>query len=177
MSMLEIAANFRGVVHQPREWQPDIQLKEPQGERLELIEMPTSDIDKANVSNEANTRLPNWLTFFAQLTLTYPLLILGSLYTQWLLSWAVLGHPPQGSIDDPKTIDGASWMHSLTGFVLLASIPMAGSGLIFNALFIIRRRLSGNKALQRILLFLMFWLGTVFLLRLDPGQVMDWWLD
>jgi hypothetical protein len=48
------------------------------------------------------------LDVWAWIFLLCPLLLVASLDGQWLLSWAVLGHIPRPSLDDPKYIDGAS---------------------------------------------------------------------
>lgn len=111
------------------------------------------------------------------LTLAYPLLCIGLLYGQWLLSWAVLGHQSQPSLDDPKLIDGASWMHLFTTLAFLGFIPIAFIGVALNVIYMIDRRLKGYKALRYILLFLTFWLGTFQLLRSDPGSILIWWFD
>ncbi len=128
-------------------------------------------------SHEISALSPRWVAFFSNLTLAYPLLLLASLYSQWLLSWAVLGYPPQPSFDDPKSIVGVSWMHDFTGLIFLSCIPMLFGGLVFNTLYIFNRRLKGIRILRRILLFLMSWLVMFLLLQSDPGAILKWWLD
>ena len=34
----------------------------------------------------------------------YPVMLVTALYTTWLVAWAVLGHQPQPSMNDPKYI-------------------------------------------------------------------------
>lgn len=133
---------------------------------------PSSDVPP-----RASARLSRWLVFSSNLSLVYPLLLLALLYGQWLLSWAVLGHLPQPSIDDPKFIDGASWMHNLTGLVFWGLVPMVCIGMGLNALYIVKGRLRILFALRRGLLFVVLWFGTFLLLRLDPGSIFYWWMD
>lgn len=113
----------------------------------------------------------------AGLAAAYPLLLLGALYGQWLLSWWMLGHQPVSSLDDPKFIDGASWMHPVTGLALLGSVPAGAGALALNAIYIALRRPPVIAALLRIGLVVALWVGTLLLLRWDPGEVLYWWLD
>jgi hypothetical protein len=107
----------------------------------------------------------------------YPLLLLASLYGQWLLSWVVLGHRPQPSMDDPKYIDGASWMGYITTIAFIGLIPAGIMALVLNVVHIAYHRLSAMGVLRRALLLFMLWGGAILLLRWDPGLVVYWWLD
>ena len=53
-----------------------------------------------------NPRPPrkDWLLPVCVVTWVYPCLLVTSLYGTWLVAWAVLGHQPVPSIDDPKYI-------------------------------------------------------------------------
>ena len=117
------------------------------------------------------------LGFFANVTAAYPVLLLGALYGQWLLSWWVLGHRPQPSLDDPKYIDGANWMHVVTYFALLGFVPAGCGALALNTLYLVGHRLRGHRLLMRIAVVGALWLGTFLLLRWDPGLVLYWWFD
>ena len=134
----------------------------------------TRPIDYASPDARRPSRL---LALFAHVTLIYPLLLLGCLYGQWLLSWLVLGHRPQPSLDDPKFIDGASWMHGITLFALMGFIPVGCVAAVFNVLYVVNRRLSLRRVFARIVALAMLWVGTIFLLRWDPGLVVYWWMD
>jgi hypothetical protein len=117
------------------------------------------------------------LRFFAHATAAYPVILLGALYGQWLLSWWMLGHRPQPSLDDPKYIDGANWMHIVTCFALLGFLPAACAAVTLNALYVVGHRLRGFRLFVRIAVVSTLWLGTFLLLRWDPGFVLYWWID
>lgn len=118
-----------------------------------------------------------WLAFCAHLAAAYPLLVLGSLYSQWLLSWWVLGRRPQPSLDDPKYIDGASWMHLITYFALMGFVPAGCGAAALNSLYVVNHRLRGYRLVMLIAILVTLWLGMFILLRWDPGLVLYWWLD
>jgi hypothetical protein len=115
--------------------------------------------------------------FLSNATAAYPLLLVSALYGQWLLSWWVLGHRPQPSLDDPKYIVGANWMHGVTGCALLGFLPAGFAALALNTLYAAGHRLRGIRLVARIVLVVSLWLGTFLLLRWDPGLVLYWWFD
>jgi hypothetical protein len=138
-----------------------------------MTSMP-QPLDYAPPAYHPSSRL---LAVGAHLTLAYPLFMLGSLYGQWLLSWYMLGHRPLPSMDDPKFIDGASWMGPLTGVAILGFFPVGCAAIVLNVLYIVRARLDGARLFYRILALVMLWPGTLFVLRFDPARVILWWLD
>jgi hypothetical protein len=117
------------------------------------------------------------LGFFANVTGAYPLLLLGSLYGQWLLSWWVIGHRPQPMVDDPKWIDGANEMMLVTFCAMMGFVPAGLGALALNVWYVVRRRLRGSPLLVRIIVIAVLWLGTVVLLLCDPASVLEWWFD
>jgi hypothetical protein len=117
------------------------------------------------------------LAFFAAATFLYPLLVISALYGEWLLAWFALGHPPQPSLNDPKSIDGSSWMHGITGFALLGIFPVALLALALNVAHIALNRPSAARGAARIVGLVVLWLAILGLLRWDPLQVIYWWLD
>lgn len=117
------------------------------------------------------------LAFFADAAAAYPVMLLGALYGQWLLSWWVLGHPPQPALDDPKYIAGANWMHVVTFLALLGFVPASCAALVLNTLYVIVHRLRGSRLVARSVGVASLWLGTFLLLRWDPGLVLYWWMD
>ena len=117
------------------------------------------------------------LAYFAHATLAYPLFLLASLYGQWLLSWYVLGHQPQPSLDDPASIDGASWMSGITFVAIMGFLPAAGVALALNILYAVDSRLRGVRLMVRAFTLLALWVGTMVLIRVDPGFVVYWWFD
>lgn len=117
------------------------------------------------------------LPFSAHLSAGYPILLLASLYGQWLLSWWVLGHRPLPSLDDPKYKDGASWMHLVTFALLMGLLPAACGALVLNIRYVLKRHLRGVRLLLRIAAVVLLWAGTIVLLSRDPGGVVYWWMD
>lgn len=122
-------------------------------------------------------RRSRFLSVLALATTLYPLFVFVSLYGQWLLSWLVLGHRPVPSMDDPKYIDGASWMHVITGVALIGFLPVGCMALILNTVHMAYHRLPAIRVLWRVLLLVGLWMGAVLILRWDPGRVVYWWLD
>src|SRR5690349_552376 len=117
------------------------------------------------------------LAAFADLTLVYPLILVGSLYGEWFLAWYMLGHEPQPSLDDPKDISGSSWMHPIAGIVIMGFMPAACGALVLNTLYVIDRRLRGRRLAIRIACLSALWLGMIALIRFDPHPVLKWWFD
>jgi hypothetical protein len=117
------------------------------------------------------------LARLATATLFLPLLVAATLYGEWLLAWASLGHRPVPSLDDPKYIDSSTWLHTVTGLMLVSAMPMAFVGLALNLTHGIVNRLPWPRFVLRIVVPLVLW-GTLFaVLRADPGDVVYWWLD
>src|SRR5258706_6473936 len=108
------------------------------------------------------------LAIFAHLSLAYPLFLVGSLYGEWFLAWHILGHEPRCSLDDPKYIDGSSWMHPIAGIAIMGLMPAAVGALALNTLYVINRRLRGGRLLIRIAWLLALWLGMIAPLRFVP---------
>jgi hypothetical protein len=128
-------------------------------------------------SRPPSQKPPRLLTYLANGLVVFPLLPILSLYGQWLLSWWILGHPPQPWVDNPKHIDGASWMHPITATALMLSLPAAAAALAFNITYVIVVRDAWRRAAVRALVLFVAWAGTYLLLSLDPGRVMFWWVD
>ncbi|MEO8376922.1 MAG: hypothetical protein ABI579_04560 [Candidatus Sumerlaeota bacterium] len=42
----------------------------------------------------------------------YFLLVITSIYGEWLFAWSLLGHIPIPSLNDPKSVTGLDWAHS-----------------------------------------------------------------
>ena len=134
----------------------------------------TQALDHERSLNRSPSR---WLAFFAHATAAYPLLLLGSLYGEWLLSWWVLGHRPRPSLDDPKSIDATIWMHIVTYLALRGFAPAGCVAVVLNTLYAINHRVRGSRLLVRVAVIAALWLGTFALLRWDPGLVLFWWFD
>lgn len=134
-------------------------------------------IQTLDYARPAPRRPSRTLAFAAHLASSYPLLLLGSLYGEWLLASLMLGHQPRPSLDDPKGISGSSWMHPIPFVALMGMLPAACATLILNALYVINSRIRGRRLLTRLAGLLSLWLGMLATLRLDPLKVLFWWLD
>ena len=123
----------------------------------------------------ANSRA---LRVVANATMLYPLLVVGLMYCEWLLACRVLGRQPVPMDDDPKFIDGSSWMHDITGFALVSVVPLAGAALCANIIHIILNRPSAVQAGIRLQTMLAVWLGAYYLSTTQSfGQIVEWWFD
>jgi hypothetical protein len=120
---------------------------------------------------------PRLMRVLADATLIYPLIAVGMLYVQWILSWYMLGHKPIPLTDDPKYINGASWMHLITTVALLGVIPAGFSALAFNIAHICRQRSSAAQVSIRLCTLAGLWLGMFVTLARDSDSIMEWWMD
>src|SRR5215218_1910999 len=89
------------------------------------------------------------LAFFANVTLAYPLLLISALYGEWLLAWHALGHVPRASLDDPKDVEGSSWMHLPAGLLLMGFVPAAVAAMFCNAFYLARHRHTLRRSVAR----------------------------
>ena len=133
----------------------------------------TQPLDYAIPPQRRPSRL---LTFLANLTLLYPLFFLLCLYGQWYLSWFILGHQPIPSLDDPKYIQGASWMHPFTLLALMGLLPALIGALTLNSLHITLNDVPLKRIAMRVGLGIGLW-AALFLIRWDPQPVVEWWMD
>jgi hypothetical protein len=119
------------------------------------------------------------LTRFAY---AYPILMLASLYTTWFVAWAVLGHSPRPSLDDPKYISTLVDIPYVLTMLLIIGIPGAmilGSGLTPLHLW---ADASSKGALVAktgfaLLILAALWVATIAVCRLDPWNVSMWYMD
>ncbi|HJQ81211.1 MAG TPA: hypothetical protein VJ828_14720 [Lacipirellulaceae bacterium] len=117
------------------------------------------------------------LRFLADVSLLYPCIVVFLLYSQWILSWYMLGHRPEWSTDDPKYINGASWMHLINLIVLVGILPIIFGAVAFNVMHILRNRTSAAQASIRIATLVSLWLGLLIWMNRDPHGIIEWWLD
>ena len=113
----------------------------------------------------------------AWLATCYPLALLASLYGQWLLSWALLGHRPRPSLDDPKSIDGALPLRLLTEILMLGFLPMLPVAGVLQVFTPIWHQSGWPRYAGGVAAVLLAWVGTVLWLLADPGRVLYWWFD
>lgn len=122
-------------------------------------------------------RAPRTLVLLANITALYPVFALVTLHGQWCLAWWVLGHQPRPSLDDPKYIDGASWMHDITAVALLGYVPMALVTAVLNTAFFCAHSHPGLRLSLRVVGIVGLWIAVPLILRSDHGLVVSWWLD
>jgi hypothetical protein len=94
-------------------------------------------------------------------------------YAHWLMSWIALGHMPRPSLDDPKFIDGASWMHPISFLALVAVLPTALVALLANAWYLAATRPRGFDLVWRFAVIA----AVVGLFLCDPLRVGEWLVD
>ena len=109
--------------------------------------------------------------------MAYPLFPVLALYVEWLLAWSVLDHIPVPGLDDPKYIDGATWMYPIVYLAILGLVPVIFIAIGTNLHYVVTRPMHWRRRGIRILSFLVLWLGMVVLIAWDPGRVIYWWLD
>jgi hypothetical protein len=111
------------------------------------------------------------LGFVANAVAAYPLVLLGAVYGQWLVSWWVLGHRPQPALNEAKYIFNQT-LYVVTCSALLGFVPAGLAALALNTLYVVGHRLRGPRLLARVAVVAALWLGTYLLLRWDPGRVL-----
>jgi hypothetical protein len=119
-----------------------------------------------------NRRLPNLLGLLAW---GYPLLLVSSFYSTWIIAWISLGHRPRPMRDDPKHIGIEVDIPYLISGLLLIGIPVAV--LLGLALQLLVARRSRSQKLLWSLLLIVLWSLTIAFLRWDPWLVGEWYMD
>lgn len=109
----------------------------------------------------------------------YPLLTAASIYSSWLVAWMCLGRVPRPLLDDPKFIGGVmdiAYLLSMLAFYSAPVLtPLCFASSFFCPLGRIRNRVARSIVLA--LAYLAMLAGVILLLRLDPGRVVEWWID
>ena len=109
-------------------------------------------------------------------------MILVLLYSTWLAAAISLGHWPRPSRDDPKYINSVvSFLHTATAFAFLfaflgLAFPVASLIIDFISPAWYRRHIRWNSALLFGMALLSFAILSITL-KLEPGRVMDWFMD
>ena len=145
-----------------------------------VVALPAVDVRPVEALHYAppeKHRRHSVLAILANMSGTYPLVLAGLLYGQWVLSWYFLGHIPRSSLDDPKYITGANWMHPLTYMALVASLPAFFVGLGLSVLYLLMIRSRTQPAAIRMTIFTALWISIYTLLNWDPAHVLYWWMD
>jgi hypothetical protein len=121
--------------------------------------------------------VPRPLALAADLAVVYPVLAVSALYAEWLVAWAVLGHQPRVSLDDPKDIPGSAWLGLVTFLALLGLFPAGCAAMVLTVLHAMSAERRGRRLVVQILGLLTLWPGAFALIRWDPLRVMEWWID
>jgi len=110
------------------------------------------------------------------LPVAYPLSVLASLYTSWLIAWGVLGHAPRPFIDDPSGISPAVNAACLITGLLIVALPAGVAGSI-GAYVMQAIHWKWPTRIAGALLIMGVWSAAFCLLRLDPLRVAGWFMD
>ena len=115
---------------------------------------------------------PRWLDW---LSWGVALIPAASVYFSWFVAWLALGHPPRPLLDDPKHISTAvSTVYFISGLLLLSLPVLVIAGPIVQLV------VAGRSLLIRVTYAVISFfvsVGTIFLLRLDPYDVVYWYFD
>jgi len=133
--------------------------------------------DTAEPRRPARAGPTTWLGGAATASLFYPLLLCIVLYGEWLCAWAVLGHQPRPSLDDPKSIAVSAYWHNVTAVAFMGLLPVSWVAFALNLLHGIVRKLHWLETLTRVIGVVVAWAIVVGLLYWDPGRVVHWWFD
>jgi hypothetical protein len=124
----------------------------------------------------------SWFRIAAWVFACYPLLLLACLYATWWAAWYCLGHPPRPSLDDPKFIGPlVDAPHAATWLLFFGFLP----ALLVNVVLVViefgRTLYSDHDGLGRVAarlgLPMLSWPLAFFWLQVDPGDVVNWFMD
>ncbi len=130
-----------------------------------------------NITHAPGEGMRPWIVYLAYAVLVYPIVPLLALYGEWGLAWFHLGHQPLPSADDPKFIDGSSWMHPVVELALVFYYPACCAAPVFISTCVAIAHDDWKKRALKLVAIPCLWIGSVVLLILDPWGVMYWWLD
>lgn len=105
----------------------------------------------------------------------YPVLLWGSMIVPWLCAWAILGHMPRPSVDDPKDVLGL--FYSLTLLPILI-MPIAMVAALYHSFTLLMTR-SGSRvaAVAQVVVLVAYWVASIWICRLDPLGITSWLAD
>jgi hypothetical protein len=109
-------------------------------------------------------------------------MLVGSLYATWFIAWAILGHRPVPSLDDPKSISRAVDVAYFVFFpLLIGMLPAFGlhvAVMVVMALDVVRqRRPPGPRGIALAIVAAALWAGAILFLRADPWRAGEWYMD
>ena len=112
----------------------------------------------------------------------YPALTVASLYLTWLAAWIALGHAPRPSLDDPKFIGllvDAPYIVTMGMLICAPGAMVLGVGMapIFVALRAAKGRRRVLLGLIALVALVLLWGAALWILRADPWDVGNWYMD
>ena len=123
-------------------------------------------------------RASRLLTLCTNATLAYPIIVIGALYSEWMLAWYLLGHEPSAYGDDDPALIPSWWMHDVTWILILGILPVGCTAVLLNVGYIIKIRPSAVRAAIRMQTLVGLWLWMYAMLAwYIPDAIMQWWLD
>ena len=93
---------------------------------------------------------------------------------EWAVACLTLGRPPIPMIDDPKSIGPiSSLLHPITGVFLVTIIAVPFT----LPLAWLHRSLRSRQSVLIAIACFIFPFGSMFILRADPFDIVEWWFD
>jgi hypothetical protein len=120
-------------------------------------------------------RLRGWAWWRPAMLGLYPLVMLAALYGTWLAGWASLGHVPQPSLDDPKSI--GRWVdppYIVFGLLMFGAMPAA---VVLAVVAVVMLARKGARVLPPLAAAAAAWVAAYVVLAADPGGVLYWYMD
>lgn len=140
-----------------------------------LLPIFLSNIDRKALDTPRLSRLQLFWTLASWL---YPIVLIASFYATWAIAWAMLGHMPRPSMDDPKYISG--WVdvpYNITLLLIIGSPAALVGGVSWTAWSGVQRQLSRPTKASALTLLITLWIGAISFLRVDPWQAVYWFGD
>lgn len=108
---------------------------------------------------------------------SYPALLISSLYVTWFVARLSLGRWPRPYLDDPKYINGIGIPYGITGFLLVTMPAVALASVGFAGWLYCKRDPQARTPMLYAVATILGAVAAVVVLRWDPFQVADWYMD
>ncbi len=109
----------------------------------------------------------------------YPIIAASCFYLSWIVAWLMIGHQPRPMLDDPENIGGVMDIAYVISMVAVMSVPML-TPVGFAASFFCPVNSDRNRIAKSSILAIVY-IGMCFalwlLVRADPGDIFEWWMD
>lgn len=120
---------------------------------------------------------PGWLPIVANVTAAYPLVALALLHFEWLCAWLVLGRRPVPSLDDPNGIAGVAILHGVVGLLFFGTPAAFVTAVVSTLMYVHDRMPSAAAGVSRLVAALIGLPVLIALLKWDPCEIAQWWID